>query len=118
MGGTLTLTRTGSPDPVQRLRMFGTVVFSGTVLCTLLGPEGPGRPQSSDWEPIGPLDFVRLDHFGVLVEEYRPYFENYTVDASILKMQTKWDGRFRVSGTDCLCHKLSKSSSDGLGLLM
>jgi hypothetical protein len=21
---------------------------------------------------------------------YRPYFENYTVDASILKMQTKW----------------------------
>ena len=23
------------------------------------------------------------------VEEYRPYFENYTVDASILKMRTK-----------------------------
>jgi hypothetical protein len=23
-------------------------------------------------------------------EEYRPYFENYTVDASILKMRTKW----------------------------
>ena len=45
-------------------------------------------------------------------EEYRPYFENYTVDASILKMQTKWDGRFRVSGTDCLCHKLSRLSSE------
>ena len=52
------------------------------VLCTLLGPEGPGRPLR--W-PIGPLDFVRLERFGVLVEEYRPYFENYTVDASILK---------------------------------
>ena len=23
-------------------------------------------------------------------EEYRPYFENYTVDASILKMRTRW----------------------------
>ena len=54
-------------------------------MCTLLGPEGPGRPQSSDWAPIGPLDFVCLERFGVLVEEYRPYFENYTVDASILK---------------------------------
>ena len=29
-------------------------------------------------------------------EEYRPYFENYTVDASILKMRTRWDGRLRV----------------------
>ena len=38
---------------------------------------------------------------------YRPYFENYTVDASILKMQTKWDGRLWVFGTDRLCHKLS-----------
>jgi hypothetical protein len=44
-------------------------------------------------------------------EEYRPYFENYTVDASILKMQTKWDARFRVCGTDCLCHKLSGTLS-------
>ena len=85
MGGTLTLAGTESPDPVQPACGFGTVVFSGTVLCTLLGPEGPGRPQSSDWEPIGPLDFVRRHGSGRVGEEYRPYFENYTVDASILK---------------------------------
>ena len=31
------------------------------------------------------LDFVRRHGFGRVGEEYRPYFENYTVDASILK---------------------------------
>ena len=87
MGGTLTLTRTESPDPVQPACGFGTVVFSGSVLCTLLGPEGPGRGSSD--RPIGPLDFVRRHGSGRVVEEYRPYFENYTVDASILKMQTR-----------------------------
>jgi hypothetical protein len=88
MGGTLTLTRTESPDPVQPACGFGTVVFSGTVLCTLLGPEGPGRLIFTD-RPIGPLDSCRLRFSGFVVGEYRPYFENYTVDASILKMQTK-----------------------------
>ena len=58
-------------------------------MCTLLGPEGPGRSSSDDRTDL--LDFVRLDCFGFLVEEYRPYFENYTVDASILKMRTKWE---------------------------
>ena len=64
-------------------------------MCTLLGPEGPGRHHGSgaDWDL---LDFVRRHDLGRVGEEYRPYFENYTVDASILKMRTKWDGRLRV----------------------
>ena len=75
--------------------MFGTVGDRRGVLCTLLGPEGPGRHNGSGCR-TDLLDFVRLDCFGFLVEEYRPYFENYTVDASILKMRTRWDGRLRV----------------------
>lgn len=54
------------------------VVESGA--CTLLGPEGPGRLPSG-----GGVD--SLDLFltpGCVGEGYRPYFENYTVDASIL----------------------------------
>jgi hypothetical protein len=47
--------------------------------CTLLGPEGPGRPDGCT-EPLGPF-LVRLAGGG----GYRPYFENYTVDASILE---------------------------------
>ena len=113
MGGTLTLAGTESPDPVQPACGFGTVVFSGTVLCTLLGPEGPGRRRvvsvRGGWVPIGPLDFVRRHGFGRVGEEYRPYFENYTVDASILKMQTRWIGLRPV--TDRLCHKLSGTLS-------
>ena len=81
--------------------MFGTVVVSVLVLCTLLGPEGPGRLSSDDRTDL--LDFVRRHGFGRVGEEYRPYFENYTVDASILKMQTK---RMPALGRrmDCLCH--------------
>ena len=57
-----------------------------TGTCTLLGPEGPGRHL---WVSIGPLDLVVTDHnalFEGLIRHtgYRPYFENYTVDASIL----------------------------------
>jgi hypothetical protein len=52
------------------------------VFCTLLGPEGPDRRLRVS---NGPLDLVvtdsRVRHTG-----YRPYFENYTVDASILDM--------------------------------
>lgn len=47
--------------------------------CTLLGPEGPGRLPSG-----GGVD--SLDPFlmpGCVGGGYRPYFENYTVDASI-----------------------------------
>ena len=88
MGGTLTLTRTCRPDSVQPACGFGTVIRWGVVLCTLLGPEGPGR-----WI-FGCIDRTFWTSSAVMVsyrvgEEYRPYFENYTVDASILKMQTK-----------------------------
>ena len=55
------------------------------VFCTLLGPEGPGRrgyPLGCSVE-MDPLDFVPLKRL-LRRGEYRPYFENYTVDASIL----------------------------------
>ncbi len=53
------------------------------VICTLLGPEGPGRHGSVglvSWavaspEPVGSCGG----------ERYRPYVENYTVDASIFR---------------------------------
>jgi hypothetical protein len=55
------------------------------VFCTLLGPEGPGRHRSvkTRWCRTDPLDLVVT---GLLARRtgYRPYFENYTVDASIL----------------------------------
>ena len=63
---------------------------SSLVFCTLLGPEGPGRHRKM---PIGPLDHFpkgkRSSDSGLVgfrprQKEYRPYFENYTVDASIL----------------------------------
>jgi len=47
--------------------------------CTLLGPEGP-EPLGSLL--LGPAGVSAVA--GVLVG-YRPYFENYTVDASIFK---------------------------------
>ena len=61
------------------------------VFCTLLGPEGPGRSFRAS---IGPLDLVVTDHnalFEGLFRHtgYRPYFENYTVDASILDIDRK-----------------------------
>jgi hypothetical protein len=65
------------------------------VFCTLLGPEGPdrtggrvARKRVSRAGANGPLDpFVTghcFRHRG-----YRPYFENYTVDASILDIPSK-----------------------------
>ena len=64
---------------------------SSLVFCTLLGPEGPGRCLRVS---IGPLDLVVTDHNALLEElisytGYRPYFENYTVDASILDSNRK-----------------------------
>ena len=58
---------------------------SSLVFCTLLGPEGPGRLRK---ESIGPLDLVVTD-LRVWHTGYRPYFENYTVDASILDMNLR-----------------------------
>ena len=59
---------------------FGLGV-SGT--CTLLGPEGPGadRVFGSGWWLF--LEGLFWCHGCGMREVYRPYFENYTVDASI-----------------------------------
>ena len=54
-----------------------------TVCCTLLGPEGPERNMKV-FRTV-PLDLLLFDR-GLRVVGwggYRPYFENYTVDASI-----------------------------------
>ena len=49
-------------------------------------------------------------------EEYRPYFENYTVDASILKMQTRWVGCLRVFGSGLSVSQIIQTpSGDVLG---
>jgi hypothetical protein len=54
---------------------------SSQATCTLLGPEGPtpeyrGRPS----DLVTPAEMAR-------VTRYRPSFENYTVDASILERE-------------------------------
>ncbi len=60
------------------------------VLCTLLGPEGPGLHRLVWIGPLGRLTWkshgFRTLVLPALVGDggYRPYFENYTVDASIL----------------------------------
>ena len=51
-------------------------------VCTLLGPEGPGLPLSGG--VFFPLDLFWFPFWG-WPGRYRPYVENYTVDASILK---------------------------------
>jgi hypothetical protein len=54
--------------------------------CTLLGPEGPDAASTGWWGwvffPLGLL----VAGFGWCAGGCRPYFENYTVDASIFKM--------------------------------
>ena len=68
---------------------------SSLVFCTLLGPEGPGSfagrvaPKGADrgLGAHGPLDLVVSDE--VRCTRCRPYFENYTVDASILDSNRK-----------------------------
>lgn len=50
--------------------------------CTLLGPEGPGRLLFREWLDLDSLGLFLMP--GCMREGYRPYFENYTVDASIL----------------------------------
>ena len=51
-------------------------------VCTLLGPEGPEPIVWSGLNPLGPFLVHRL----VRRWGYRPYFENYTVDASIFEL--------------------------------
>ena len=50
--------------------------------CTLLGPEGPGAAKAAA-EPLDLFLSVGVAGGG---GGYRPYFENYTVDASIFEM--------------------------------
>ena len=86
MGGTLTLwPGKDLASQYASLAKLERMLDSSLVFCTLLGPEGPGRhPRML----TGPLDLVvtglRAWHTG-----YRPYFENYTVDASILDSTRK-----------------------------
>jgi len=75
---------------------------------TLLGPEGPD-PWSSDWEDE-PLDLflVSSDSGG----GYRPYFENYTVDASILDSGRKsWITKINKSPSG-FCRSLVNFSNE------
>lgn len=58
----------------------------GCRTCTLLGPEGPDAHWPSGWVHSRLLwTFCRFP-FGGCGKGYRPYFENYTVDASILQL--------------------------------
>ena len=73
-------------DPISELvRCFGgwKVLGEGTGVCTLLGPEGPDADLSGFESE--PLDLFLFPLLGGCGWGYRPYFENYTVDASILQ---------------------------------
>lgn len=63
---------------------FGTGLGSWVRACTLLGPEGPGVTLFG-------LQLYLWAFFCCLCSGgwYRPYFENYTVDASILEMNLR-----------------------------
>lgn len=65
---------------VRLLREIGTVAGWRVCICTLLGPEGPDPHLRMRGRTSGPL-LLDIHSQG---EGYRPYFENYTVDASIL----------------------------------
>lgn len=58
----------------------GTWFGVSRACCTLLGPEGPGRTFWVCLVSCRTLSVVLL----WMVVGYRPYIENYTVDASIL----------------------------------
>ena len=80
MGGTFDM---ASEPRVGLVRRFALLERSscGSGVCTLLGPEGPGTkelvtvPLAQAW---------KLTNVGGWGWD-RPYFENYTVDASIFK---------------------------------
>lgn len=101
MGGTLTLWP-GKKLASQYVPLAGLerMLASSLVFCTLLGPEGPGRRFRV---PAGPLDLVVPGFAGCT--GYRPYFENYTVDASILDTD---DALFEAYW---LCHKQIRALS-------
>ncbi len=73
---------------MELVRNFGCwkVLGVGVGVCTLLGPEGPDALQLlfGGWEQSVFLGLLSFPRWGC-GEGYRPYFENYTVDASILQ---------------------------------
>jgi len=81
MGGTFDKVSEGDLGVSTPLAV-GTVRVSFSGTCTLLGPEGPG---TFGWLYLWAFLGCRLCW---LRGGYRPYFENYTVDASILNDRT------------------------------
>jgi hypothetical protein len=78
------------PDGSNSVRLFrgqGTVRGTRFGACTLLGPEGPDQPSGCfDSRTL----FLSAGEVGG--EGDRPYFENYTVDASILDSDSLCEG--------------------------
>ena len=86
MGGTLDK----APAPLvsastSSFGAVGTWKLCEPGACTPLGPEGP-EPTFVGSEPLGLL----LSPLVGVGEGYRPYFENYTVDASIFSITFGW----------------------------
>src|SRR5215210_4769991 len=76
-------------------RLIWNIAGGKRMTCTLLGPEGPGfaaaRESGERERTSGPR---RVSPVGERAG-YRPYFENYTVDASILDPRPSGFGSHR-----------------------
>lgn len=98
MGGTLTLQHNeiGWFEYVTSVKGKSWLVEG--CWSTLLGPEGPGYRIGGRrffWTSVN-----RTEAFGLVwLGEYRPYFENYTVDASILNLNLSRFGLQRSKHT-------------------
>ena len=76
--------------------MVGTGFVKGRGACTLLGPEGSAAGRGLQvflWVVVRGCGFLALmpRQTGSVAGGVRLYFENYTVDASILKKRTQID---------------------------
>jgi hypothetical protein len=74
----------GRRSSLSTLLAAGTVELIRSRTCTLLGPEGPDALVLRDG-PDEPQDLF-LCRQRRRRGRYRPYFENYTVDASIFEL--------------------------------
>ena len=83
MGGTFDEVPARNAE-LSTLLAAGKVRRGANGTCTLLGPEGPGVANAAA-EPQGLFWRSQCD----TRRRYRPYFENYTVDASILETMRK-----------------------------